>query len=76
MKEPQAHAAAPDQAVGDTATDHDGFALSGGERADVEEKRPPRPAVLHEIIRREGEQELARGLIALGLSSLAAARCR
>nr|WP_179476644.1 formate/nitrite transporter family protein [Rhodanobacter sp. K2T2] len=50
----------------------DGFALSGNEQGDVEEKRPPRAAVLHEIIRREGEHELKRGVAALGWSSLAA----
>ena len=50
----------------------DGFSLSGHEEGEVEEKRPPRAAVLHEIIRREGEQELNRGAVALGLSALAA----
>jgi formate/nitrite transporter FocA (FNT family) len=54
------------------AGSHDGFALSGNEQGDVEEKRPPRAAVLHEIIRREGEHELKRGVAALGWSSLAA----
>jgi len=57
----------------DSKTDSgDGFALSGNEQGDVEEKRPPRAAVLHEIIRREGEHELKRGVAALGWSSLAA----
>ena len=51
---------------------NNGFALSGDEHADVEEKRPPRAAVLHEIIRREGEEELKRSVAALGWSSLAA----
>lgn len=50
----------------------DGFSLSGQEEGEVEEKRPPRAAVLHEIIRREGEQELSRSVMALGLSALAA----
>jgi formate/nitrite transporter FocA (FNT family) len=50
----------------------DGFSLSGDEEGDVEQKRPPRAAVLHEVIRREGEQELGRGVTALGWSSLAA----
>ncbi|MEP7184486.1 MAG: formate/nitrite transporter family protein [Rhodanobacter sp.] len=50
----------------------DGFALSHGEKNDVEEKSPPRAAVLHEIIRRAGEVELKRSVAALGWSSLAA----
>lgn len=49
-----------------------GFELSGDEKGDVEKQRPPRAAVLHEIIRREGEQELARGVPALIWSSVAA----
>lgn len=49
-----------------------GFSLSGDEQGDVEEQRPPRAAVLHEIIRREGEQELSRGVPALIWSSVAA----
>jgi len=52
--------------------DKKGFALSGPEKDVVEEKRSPRAAVLHEVIRREGEQELSRGVAALGWSSLAA----
>lgn len=50
----------------------DGFSLSHDERGDVDELRPPRPVVLHETIRREGEQELRRSVSALGWSSLAA----
>lgn len=50
----------------------EGFALSHGEKDDVEEKSPPRAAVLHEIIRRAGEVELKRSIAALGWSSLAA----
>lgn len=50
----------------------DGFALSHGEKSDVEEKTPPRAAVLHEVIRRAGEVELKRSVAALGWSSLAA----
>lgn len=50
----------------------DGFALSQDESGDVDELRPPRPVVLHETIRREGEQELRRNVSALGWSSLAA----
>ncbi len=49
-----------------------GFILSRAEKGDVEDKRPPRAAVLHEVIRREGEQELARSIGALSWSSLAA----
>jgi formate/nitrite transporter FocA (FNT family) len=49
-----------------------GFSLSGEEQGDVEEKRAPRAAVLHEIVRREGEHELERGLVALAWSSVAA----
>src|SRR5690242_14858083 len=52
--------------------DGEGFALSREERGDVHHLRPPRPVVLHETIRREGEQELARNVSALGWSSLAA----
>lgn len=50
----------------------DGFSLSRRERGDVEDKRPPRAAVLHETIRLEGETELSRGAAALGWSALAA----
>ena len=50
----------------------DGFALSDDEQVDVEEKKAPRPAVLHEIIRRSGEEELKRSITALGWSALAA----
>ncbi|MGN2250096.1 formate/nitrite transporter family protein [Frateuria sp. GZRe14] len=50
----------------------DGFSLSREERGEVEQKRPPRVAVLHETIRLEGEEELSRGLLALSLSALAA----
>jgi formate/nitrite transporter FocA (FNT family) len=64
----------PDASKADSeaADSSDGFALSSNEQGDVEEKRAPRAAVLHEIIRREGEQELKRGAAALGWSSLAA----
>ncbi|UGB39509.1 formate/nitrite transporter family protein [Frateuria soli] len=50
----------------------DGFSLSRKEQGEVEQKRPPRVAVLHETIRLEGEEELSRGLLALSLSALAA----
>lgn len=54
------------------ADDTEGFALSRDEREDVDERGPPRPVVLHETIRREGEIELERSLSALVWSSLAA----
>lgn len=50
----------------------DGFALSRKEKGEVEQKRPPRAAVLHETIRLEGEAELSRGLLSLVLSAIAA----
>jgi len=50
----------------------DGFSLSRREQGEVEHKRPPRVAVLHETIRLEGEEELSRSLLALSLSALAA----
>src|SRR5690349_4335209 len=50
----------------------DGFSLSRKEQGEVEQKRPPRVAVLHETIRLEGEEELSRSLLALSLSALAA----
>ncbi|MEO8809792.1 MAG: formate/nitrite transporter family protein [Rhodanobacter sp.] len=50
----------------------DGFSLSRQEKKEVERKRPPRAAVLHEVIRSDGEQELKRSASALGWSSLAA----
>ncbi len=49
-----------------------GFALSGHEHEKVEDKSPPRAAVLHEIIRRSGQEELSRGIAALAWSALAA----
>jgi formate-nitrite transporter family protein len=51
---------------------YDGFSLSRKEQGEVDQKRPPRVAVLHETIRLEGEEELSRGLLALSLSALAA----
>ena len=61
----------------DTADDRkgahsEGFALSRDESEEVDELGPPRPVVLHETIRRAGEQELARRMPALIWSSLAA----
>ncbi len=49
-----------------------GFSLSGDEHRSVEEKSPPRAAVLHEIVRRTGQEELKRGTAALAWSALAA----
>jgi formate/nitrite transporter FocA (FNT family) len=54
------------------AAGNNGFALSREEKVEVEKKRPPRAAVLHEVIRSEGEQELKRSVSALAWSSLAA----
>ena len=53
-------------------TSGSGFALSGGEHEKVADSSPPRAAVLHEIIRRNGQQELSRGVAALAWSALAA----
>lgn len=49
-----------------------GFALSAAEHRDVANKTPPRAAVLHEVIRSSGEEELERGVAALAWSALAA----
>jgi formate/nitrite transporter FocA (FNT family) len=49
-----------------------GFSLSSEEHRDVQNKSPPRAAVLHEVIRRSGDEELRRGFAALAWSSLAA----
>lgn len=49
-----------------------GFSLSGDEHDTVEDSSPPRAAVLHEIIRRRGQEELSRGITAIVWSSLAA----
>jgi formate-nitrite transporter family protein len=46
--------------------------LSSDERQEVDEKAPPRPAVLHEIIRSQGDHELERSVAALFWSALAA----
>lgn len=53
-------------------TSGSGFALSGDEHETVEDQSPPRAAVLHEIIRRNGQEELKRGVAALAWSALAA----
>ncbi len=49
-----------------------GFALSDDEHRDVLDKSLPRAAVLHEVIRSTGEEELKRSTAALVWSSLAA----
>jgi len=63
---------ADDSHADNSQAEGDGFALSRGERTDVDEKSPPRAAVLHEIIRRAGEVELNRSIAALAWSALAA----
>ena len=62
----------PDARAPGAAASGSGFSLSGQEQEEVEDKRPPRIAVLHEVVRRTGEEELARGFAALAWSSLAA----
>ena len=56
------------------ATNDDGKTpnLSQEEQHDVDKNQPPRAAVLHEIIRTQGDQELARTVAALWWSALAA----
>ena len=46
--------------------------LSAQEQHDVDKHQPPRAAVLHEIIRTQGDQELERSVAALWWSALAA----
>ncbi|MDE1169048.1 MAG: formate/nitrite transporter family protein [Pseudomonas sp.] len=46
--------------------------LSASEQQEVHESQPPRAAVLHEIIRTEGDHELERSVAALWWSALAA----
>ncbi|MHC8359579.1 formate/nitrite transporter family protein [Pseudomonas sp. LS2P72] len=46
--------------------------LSAEEQHDVDKSQPPRAAVLHEIIRTQGDQELERSVAALWWSALAA----
>ena len=56
------------------ATPNDGKTpnLSTREQHEVDKNQPPRAAVLHEIIRAQGEQELERSIAALWWSALAA----
>lgn len=72
MHDPTAHSHASRAQDSNAADAREGFSLSREERGEVEQKRPPRVAVLHETIRLEGEQELSRGIAALGWSALAA----
>ncbi|MCU1726624.1 formate/nitrite transporter family protein [Pseudomonas sp. 7P_10.2_Bac1] len=46
--------------------------LSADEKHDISKSQPPRAAVLHEIIRLQGDQELERSIAALFWSALAA----
>ncbi|TWI53158.1 formate/nitrite transporter FocA (FNT family) [Pseudomonas duriflava] len=46
--------------------------LTAEEEKDVSEKQPPRAVVMHETIRKQGDQELERSLAALWWSALAA----
>lgn len=46
--------------------------LSADEEQEIDQNQPPRAAVLHEIIRAQGDQELERTLAALWWSALAA----
>lgn len=46
--------------------------LSADEKHDISKNQPPRAAVLHEIIRLQGDQELERSIAALFWSALAA----
>ena len=55
-----------------TPTDGKTPDLSAKEQHEVEKNQPPRAAVLHEIIRTQGDQELERSIAALWWSALAA----
>lgn len=54
-----------------TPTDGKTPDLSAKEQHEVEKNQPPRAAVLHEIIRTQGDQELERSIAALWWSALA-----
>jgi formate/nitrite transporter FocA (FNT family) len=56
----------------DSKTDGKTPGLSEEEERDVDKSQPPRAAVLHEIIRLQGDQELERTVAALFWSALAA----
>lgn len=72
--EPESPAAAEDAEVKESLKEGSGsgFSLSREEHREVRDKSPPRAAVLHEVIRRSGDEELKRGFAALAWSSLAA----
>ena len=55
-----------------TPTDGKTPDLSAKEQHEVDKNQPPRAAVLHEIIRTQGDQELERSIAALWWSALAA----
>lgn len=56
----------------DTPNDGKTPDLSAQEQREVDKNQPPRAAVLHEIIRTQGDQELERSVAALWWSALAA----
>ncbi|WLG84509.1 formate/nitrite transporter family protein [Pseudomonas cucumis] len=56
----------------DTSKDGKTPDLSAQEQREVDKNQPPRAAVLHEIIRTQGDQELERSVAALWWSALAA----
>ncbi|MBN3863038.1 hypothetical protein HCU66_12450 [Pseudomonas frederiksbergensis] len=56
----------------DTPKDGKTPALSAQEQREVDKSQPPRAAVLHEIIRTQGDKELERSVAALWWSALAA----
>src|SRR5690606_8305880 len=69
------HAEARDEAEVEEALKEEsdsGFSLSDEERRDVEERSAPRAALLHEIVRRAGQEELKRNIATLAWSAFAA----
>lgn len=62
----------PKESDSKTSGAKEDFGLTKSEQTEVEKKRPPRPVVLHEVVRREGEQELSRRFAALLWSAIAA----
>lgn len=58
--------------TGDDEDEHDGARLRDEEVEEVETRSAPRPIVVYEVIRLEGEQELRRSASALAFSGLAA----
>ncbi|MFU3616302.1 formate/nitrite transporter family protein [Pseudomonas paraeruginosa] len=51
---------------------HSATALTANEQREIDDKQPPRAAVLHEVIRVQGEHELQRTVAALWWSAVAA----